>query len=296
VPAGLTGVTAIAAGGVHNLALRSDGTVVAWGSNLIGESNVPTGLNGVVAIAAGDVRSLALKNDGTVVAWGLGGQTSVPAGLTGVTAIAAGVVHFLALKEDGTVVAWGSNSHGQTDVPAGLSGVTAVAGGISHSLALKEDGTVVAWGANDSGQTNVPAGLTGVTAIAAGASHSLALIGAAPEVSAHGWFGTDGNGQVAFTVSNQTVTLTRGRGERFTFAGDVATVTGCGRAASLTGAGIWNGKSGYTFEVSAVDNAPWGRLEDTIEVVIRDPLGAVAFTSSGPQLLKQGDIEVMPAE
>jgi alpha-tubulin suppressor-like RCC1 family protein len=31
VPVGLSGVTAIAAGTVHNLALKSDGTVVAWG-------------------------------------------------------------------------------------------------------------------------------------------------------------------------------------------------------------------------------------------------------------------------
>jgi alpha-tubulin suppressor-like RCC1 family protein len=33
---------------------------------------VPGGLAGVTAIAAGDSHSLALKNDGTVVAWGCG--------------------------------------------------------------------------------------------------------------------------------------------------------------------------------------------------------------------------------
>ena len=31
VPSGLSGVTAIAAGAYHSLALKSDGTVVAWG-------------------------------------------------------------------------------------------------------------------------------------------------------------------------------------------------------------------------------------------------------------------------
>ena len=56
--------------------------------------------------------SLALKSDGTVVAWGCGsglnrGQCSVPGSLAGVTAIAAGTYHSLALKSDGTVVAWG---------------------------------------------------------------------------------------------------------------------------------------------------------------------------------------------
>jgi len=46
------------------------GTVVAWGDNNDGETDVPAGLSGVVAIAAGDDYSLALKSDGTVVAWG----------------------------------------------------------------------------------------------------------------------------------------------------------------------------------------------------------------------------------
>ena len=74
---------------------------------------------------------------GTIVGWGSNeyGQTNIPAGLSGVTAIASGAYHSLALKSDGTVVGWGSNGEGQTSVPAGLSGVTAIAGGGSHSVA-----------------------------------------------------------------------------------------------------------------------------------------------------------------
>ena len=85
------------------------------------------------------VHSLALKNDGTVVAWGSNnyGQTNVPAGLTGVIAVAAGHRHSLALKSNGTVVVWGDNSQGQTNVPAGLAGVTAIAASGDHSLVLK---------------------------------------------------------------------------------------------------------------------------------------------------------------
>jgi hypothetical protein len=88
---------------------------------------------------------LALKSDGTVVAWGCGvyqdwGQCTVPAGLSGVTAIAAsghfGGSQSLALKADGTVVAWGDNSANQATVPVGLTGVTAIAAGTYHSLAL----------------------------------------------------------------------------------------------------------------------------------------------------------------
>ena len=177
VPAGLSGVVAIAAGGWHTVALKQDGTVVAWGYNFYGQTKVPGGLSGVVAIAGGAFHTVALKQDGTVVAWGGNGdgQTKVPAGLSGVVAIAAGGYHTVALKQDGTVVAWGDNSVGQTTLPAGLSGVVAIAAGQYHTVALKQDGTVVAWGFNSDGQTKVPAGLSGVVAIAAGAEHTVAL-------------------------------------------------------------------------------------------------------------------------
>ena len=193
IPNGLTNVTGIAAGSSHSLALRADGTVMAWGAGAsntgvpldYGQSLVPAGLSNVTAIAAGLDHSLALRDDGTVVAWGAGstntgaephyGQALVPAGLSNVVAIAAGAYHSLALKSDGTVVAWGYNSYGQTSVPDGLINAVAVAAGAYHSLALKSDGTVVAWGDNEFGQTNVPAGLTNVAAVAGGYGHSLAL-------------------------------------------------------------------------------------------------------------------------
>jgi len=45
-------------------------TVVAWGDDAFGQCHVPVGLTNVVAIAAGNVHSLALRVDGTVAAWG----------------------------------------------------------------------------------------------------------------------------------------------------------------------------------------------------------------------------------
>ena len=173
-------IVRVSGGVAYALALKSDGTVTAWGKNTYGQCNVPAGLTGVVAVAAGSAggsHSLALKNDGTVTAWGLDNynQCDVPAGLTGVVAIAAGEFHSLALKSDGTVTAWGLDNYNQCDVPAGLSNVTAVAGGYAHSLALKSDGTVTAWGWDYYNQRDVPSGLSGVTAIAAGLYHSLAL-------------------------------------------------------------------------------------------------------------------------
>jgi hypothetical protein len=172
IPAGLTNVAAIAAGGYHSLVLQNGGTVVGWGDNSYGQTTVPTGLTNVAAVAADYYNSLALKNDGTVVGWGenVYGQTTIPTGLTNVAAIAAGRFHSLALKNDGTLVGWGSNSVGQATIPAGLTNVAAIAAGYHHSLALKNDGTVVGWG-----DTTIPAGLTNVSAIAVGEAYSFAL-------------------------------------------------------------------------------------------------------------------------
>ena len=182
-------VSAIAGGEYYSLALKSDGTVWAWGENSVGQLGDGTtinrsnavqvsGLSGVIAIAAGAYHSLALKSDGTVWAWGanslgqLGDGTTInrsnavqASGLSGVIAIAAGQYYSLALKSDGTVWAWGDNNYGQlgeatvdynphpTPVQVGgLSGVVAVAAGDAHSLAMKSDGSVWAWGNNGWGQ------------------------------------------------------------------------------------------------------------------------------------------------
>src|SRR5437667_10427296 len=67
--------------------------VVAWGGpNSYGEITVPAGLSDVVNVAAGLSFNLALKGDGTVVAWGenTDGQTNVTGGLSNVVAIAGG--------------------------------------------------------------------------------------------------------------------------------------------------------------------------------------------------------------
>jgi hypothetical protein len=137
--------------------------------------------SGVTAIAAGALHTVALKTSGAVVAWGgnASGQTTVPiAAQSGVVAIAAGAHHTVALKKDGSVLAWGYNYFGQTDVPvAAQSGVAAISAKGYHTVALKTNGLVLAWGYNEYGQTNVPSGLAGVTAIAAGGFNTVALLG-----------------------------------------------------------------------------------------------------------------------
>lgn len=188
VSAQTSSVIALATGDTFSLALRSDGTVLAWGWNRYGQlgngntseisSNEPApvrGLTGVKAVAAGSDFGMALKNDGTVWAWGdnhygqlgNGGNTdsTVPVrvnGLSGVIAIAVGSIHSMALRADGTVWVWGNNTYGQLgddDLDsyepiqiANLTGMVAIAAGCNHNLALKRDGTVWSWGWNFTGQ------------------------------------------------------------------------------------------------------------------------------------------------
>ncbi len=248
----LTGITSIAAGFSHSMAVKNDGTVWAWGVNGEGQlgvnsfvsiSTTPiqvkdtagTGfLTGITSIAAGFSHSMAVKNDGTVWAWGSNfngqlGDDSYSQSLTPVqvkdtagTSYLADVIsvdggaqnsHSLALKNDGTVWAWGYNANGQlgdnsqtesltpvqvkdTAGTGFLTGITAVDNGNGYSLALKNDGTIWAWGVNTNGRlgdnsvaqrltpfqvvnevysSDVLTDLSDVKAIVAGSSHSLAV-------------------------------------------------------------------------------------------------------------------------
>ncbi|MCZ6690630.1 MAG: IPT/TIG domain-containing protein [Planctomycetota bacterium] len=190
-PGFLAGVTAVAAGSDHSVALLGNGTIRAWGDNSNGQ--------------LGDGNQSFVCTAGTPVQVVDPGD---PSGfLQNVTAIAAAGRFTMALLGDGTVRAWGDNSWGQLgdgttterwslvqviDLPGFLTGVVAIAAGANHSVAVKSDGTVRTWGWNSQGQlgdgTNGdsslpvqvvdpldPSGfLTGVTAVAAGTGHTLA--------------------------------------------------------------------------------------------------------------------------
>jgi alpha-tubulin suppressor-like RCC1 family protein len=188
----LTGITAVSAGENFSAALRSDGTVWAWGNNELGtigngeakpftrvlRPSMVINLTEVTAISSGFRHTLALRVDGTI--WGWGSNTFGALGNNGTpntpyptpvqvlnvgnaVAIAASIGNGLCLDGTGILRAWGTNGVGEVgngtavtqDLPIPLlnmTNVTVLAPATSNTMVLRDDGTVWGWGTNNYGQ------------------------------------------------------------------------------------------------------------------------------------------------
>ena len=213
-PANLEGVKDVRTLEYGGVALKFDGTLVAWGPYPTIKAEIVK-VTGAAAVAAGASFVLILKKDATVqviAELATGKASVVPAGLSDVVAVAASHESAMALKADGTVVRWGLSYDSYASYISKAKGVTAIAAGhlalamvfadgkvvvlsknsepmgvpsdlkatavsvnFSHGLAITPAAKVVAWGFNWSGQIDVPAGLSGVVSVAAVGGASLAL-------------------------------------------------------------------------------------------------------------------------
>ncbi|MEV4255092.1 Ig-like domain repeat protein [Spirillospora sp. NPDC049652] len=176
LPDGVT-ITQVSAGRYHNLAVTSEGRLLAWGNNEYGQ-----------------------LGDGTTTQRDTPVYVELPDGVT-VTRVAGGEQHSLAVTSDGRVLAWGRNYYGTlgngtttprttpgyVNLPDGVT-VDQVAASTTHSAAVTSDGRVLTWGNNENGQLGdgtltqrnspvfalVPEGVR-ITQAATGYTHTLAL-------------------------------------------------------------------------------------------------------------------------
>jgi len=179
----------------HFLALKSDGTIFAWGNNSSGQlgdatliqKSVPTlvtGSSNFVSIQSGGATSFGIKADGTAWSWGNNGNfqlgngnlsvlgASSPIQVAGAGTymqISGGENHVLALQTNGSAWAWGQNNNGQlginstvaqsspVPVVGGHSFIQIATGGsvTTSSYALKANGEVWSWGVNGTGQLGI---------------------------------------------------------------------------------------------------------------------------------------------
>jgi alpha-tubulin suppressor-like RCC1 family protein len=170
------------------IALKSDGTIWAWGQNdeyQLGNSPATSQqlfplqvgtANDWVEIATGTNRTaFAIKANGTIWGWGSNPSSIIVPGssiysvatptqvgtATNWVKMSIGSAHILAQKSDGTLWSWGGGealglggTPFVTNIPQQISTDVwkSFSAGTNTSFGIKADGTLWAWGANNNGQ------------------------------------------------------------------------------------------------------------------------------------------------
>jgi alpha-tubulin suppressor-like RCC1 family protein len=194
----LTDWSTVSCGNSYTMAVKTNGTLWAWGLNTSGRmgTNSTTSYSSPVQIGtltdwsrvfAGNLHTLAIKTDGTLWAWGAGlnGQLGNLAQLNRSSPVqvgsftdwsdaSAGGSFSIAVRSNGTIWSWGITSNGIAGRGTGALTVsspvqigtltnwkTISTSRTGHSaVATKTDGTVWAWGLNSRGQLGVGDRLT----------------------------------------------------------------------------------------------------------------------------------------
>jgi alpha-tubulin suppressor-like RCC1 family protein len=205
---------AIEAGQGHSLAIKTNGTLWAWGFNYYGQLgigdttnvNVPTQIgtdNNWMKISAGGGHSLALKTDSTLWAWGaneegqLGNDTTIQSTVPvqiganiNWSDVSAGFEFSLGRQSDNTIWSWGFNGNGQlgidytvnTHVPNQIgtdNNWVKIAASSAFAFAIKSDSTLYGWGYNGYGQLGTSDNIQQTSPIQIGIDNNWTTISAA---------------------------------------------------------------------------------------------------------------------
>ena len=226
--------TAVSAGHMHTIAIRSDGKLFTWGNNNYGQCGDGTTVNkrsptqignsswtSIAASKNGDF-NFAILSNGHLYGWGrndlyqLGDGTNIdkssPVLISSAywSQVKAGISHGVAIKSGGTLFAWGHNNHGQlgdnttidrsTPVQIGSSSWTALAAGHHFTLGIRSGGTLFAWGYNGHGELG---------------DGSLYIPKSSPvQIGSSSWAAVGAGTFNSFAIRNDGVMFTAGIGDR----------------------------------------------------------------------------------
>ena len=170
----------VSAGAMYTVAIRTDGTLWAWGFVPgIGPRSTPTRIGTATNwahVSAGRMHIVAIRTDGSLWAWGWNNAGQLGDGTTyyrispvriGTATnwayVSAGYSHTIGIRADGSLWAWGWNSVGKLGdgtfenrhIPVRIGTATNwahVSAGRLHSVAIRTDGTLWAWGNGEGGR------------------------------------------------------------------------------------------------------------------------------------------------
>jgi alpha-tubulin suppressor-like RCC1 family protein len=259
-------------GGEQALALRADGSLVAWG--MAGPPAQGT-LSNLVEVLVGTSIYAGIGIDGAPQIWPrTGSLAAIPAAATNLVKLQTGGNYLAGLRQDGKTLFWGSAPNYVTNVPAratdlvrlsifdNQAGATFVPG---YVVGLRPDGMPVAWGQGGA-VTNPPALVPEGNAVDAvrGAAFGLALLG---DGTVRAW------GDPAYGLTNPPATATN----------IVAIAAGATHAIALRNDGTvisWGGGS------YSQTNVPAG-LSNVVSIAAGVVSGAAVLGDGSPRFVDQ---------